>query len=124
MSAAKIWIDQCDASRNLKKHFGAEQAMSYLIGEKLLAHLEAAETDDQFQQELQPFVAEIRNIFEPQELSDFFNTPRKLGPMGHAMSTDDFAAFQESEQAKEQAPTTSRHQAFEKARALLFGETT
>lgn len=120
MLAEKIWVDQCDATRNLKIHFGAEQAMGYLIGEKLLAYLEAAETDETFRSEVPLFVAEIKKIFEFAELSDFFTTPRRLGPMGHAMSKQEFKSFQDANHGDE-AETGRRH-AFEQARKLLLGD--
>ena len=32
----KIWIEQCRATRAIKRRFGARSALDYLIGEKLL----------------------------------------------------------------------------------------
>jgi hypothetical protein len=32
----KIWIEQCEAARDIREGFGVEKALGYLIGEKLL----------------------------------------------------------------------------------------
>ena len=41
----KIWIDQCAATENIRDHFGPQDALGYLIGEKLFTFLWAAERD-------------------------------------------------------------------------------
>jgi len=35
MRFEKIWIEQCRAARCIKRHFGANSALDYLMGEKL-----------------------------------------------------------------------------------------
>ena len=32
----KIWIDQCEATEDICERFGVEDAIRYLIGEKLM----------------------------------------------------------------------------------------
>ena len=39
----KIWIDQCEAAEQIEADYGTEKALGYLIGEKFLNFLEAAE---------------------------------------------------------------------------------
>ncbi len=58
----KIWIDQCDGARNIKDAFGVEKALGYLIGEKLLNFMRAAEQRPEFAAELPSFIAEIREM--------------------------------------------------------------
>ena len=41
----KIWIDQCAATEDIRESFGQENALDYLIGEKLFAFLMASEQD-------------------------------------------------------------------------------
>jgi hypothetical protein len=41
----KIWIDQCAATEGIREKFGLEDALNYLIGEKLFSFLHAAERD-------------------------------------------------------------------------------
>ena len=44
MEPCKIWIEQCEAARRIEDEFGTDKALDYLIGEKFLNFLEAAET--------------------------------------------------------------------------------
>ncbi len=44
MDFHKIWIEQCEAARGIEDEFGTQKALDYLIGEKFLNFLEAAET--------------------------------------------------------------------------------
>ena len=39
----KIWIDQCAATEGICEKFGLEDALNYLIGEKLFSFLHATE---------------------------------------------------------------------------------
>ncbi len=45
MRLCEIWKEQCDAARQIEAEFGTEKALDYLIGEKFLNFLQAAETD-------------------------------------------------------------------------------
>jgi hypothetical protein len=45
--------------------------LAYLIGEKFLNFLEAADDDVEFRAELSEFVAEIKTIFEPWQLAEY-----------------------------------------------------
>jgi hypothetical protein len=67
----KIWIEQCEAARGIEDEFGTVNAMKYLVGEKLMNYLSAAETDPLYRAELPAFVAEIKTIFEPWQLAEY-----------------------------------------------------
>ncbi len=41
----KIWIEQFEAAENIEDAFGTQKALEYLVGEKFLNFLEAAESD-------------------------------------------------------------------------------
>ena len=69
----KIWIDQCVATEDIRESFGQENALDYLIGEKLFAFLMASEQDPQFAGELPAFVSEIRRIFTTAEIGAYFD---------------------------------------------------
>ena len=69
----KIWVDQCAATEGIRDHFGLENAMDYLIGEKLFMFLMASECDAQFAAEVPTFVAEIQRIFTTAEISDYLD---------------------------------------------------
>jgi len=80
MRLCEIWIEQCDAARQIEAEFGTENALDYLIGEKFLSFLEAAETDADFREEVPAFVAEIKTIFEPWKLAEHLETARQSEP--------------------------------------------
>lgn len=44
----KIWIDQCAAAEDIRDRFGLENALDYLIAEKLFTFLMASESDPLF----------------------------------------------------------------------------
>ena len=69
----KIWIDQCDATEDIRESFGLEDALDYLIGEKLFTFLMASERDPQFAAEVPVFVDEIRRIFTGSEIRDYLD---------------------------------------------------
>lgn len=39
----KLWIDQCEATEEIRDHFGLNNALDYLIREKLFSFVHAAE---------------------------------------------------------------------------------
>ncbi|OYV84693.1 MAG: hypothetical protein B7Z73_14955 [Planctomycetia bacterium 21-64-5] len=80
--------DWCQATRGVEEDWGSEKAMGYLIGEKFLNFLEAAESRDEWRDAIPTFVVEIKNLFEPWQLADFLNTPRRLGSMGHCIDEE------------------------------------
>jgi len=84
MTPHETWTSQCEAARGILDDLGTEKALGYLIGEKLLNFLEVAENDPQWREEIPNFVAEIKDIFEPWQLAEYLNTPRRLGALGHA----------------------------------------
>lgn len=89
----KIWIDQCAATEGIRGKFGLQNALDYLIGEKLFSFLHAAERDPLFAAEIPAFIDEIRRIFTAQEIRDYLDhlertrylAPQEadLGPESH-----------------------------------------
>jgi hypothetical protein len=67
----KVWIEQCEAAQGIREEFGLQNALEYLIGEKLFSFIEASEEDPDFAAELPAFVAEIRRIFPQRDIADF-----------------------------------------------------
>ena len=80
MEFCKIWIDVCDAARRIEDEFGTDKALDYLIREKFLNFLGAAETDAEFRAEIPAFAAEIKTIFEPWQLAECLATARQTEP--------------------------------------------
>ena len=80
MIPCKIWIEQCEAAMGVESEFGIPQALSYLIGEKFLNFLEAADDDPNFRSEIPTVVAEINSIFEQWQLTQHLETARETEP--------------------------------------------
>jgi len=71
MDFHKIWQEQCAATRTIRERFGVENALDYLIGEKLLNFAKAADQDPEFAAELPCFQAAVWEIFNPYELRGY-----------------------------------------------------
>jgi hypothetical protein len=71
MDFYKIWQEQCAATRTIRERFGIENALDYLIGEKLLNFSKAADQDPESASELPFFQAAVWEIFNPYELRGY-----------------------------------------------------
>jgi hypothetical protein len=80
MDFHKIWIEQCEAAQGIEDEFGVQKALDYLVGEKFLNFLEAAETDSDFRAKIPAFVAKIKEIFERWQLAQYLETARETEP--------------------------------------------
>ena len=76
----KIWMDQCEAARGIEDEFGTQPALEYLVGEKFLNFLEAAEADADVRAEIPAFVAEIKSLFERWQLAEYLARARETEP--------------------------------------------
>lgn len=85
----KIWIEQCESARGIKESFGSQKALGYLIGEKLMNFVKAADDRLEFAEELPKFIAEIRGMFHPSLLKDYLENVQRLGPLGHILGKED-----------------------------------
>lgn len=97
----KVWIDQCEAARDIREAFGLEKALGYLIGEKLLNFVEAADQDPDFAAELPAFLEEIRTIFEPSDIRAYLDRVHRVGPLGHILSDEDHEEFRDADAVDE-----------------------
>lgn len=71
MRFEKIWIEQCRATRAIKRRFGVRSALDYLIGEKLLAFADAAEDHPEFAAELPRFLSAVYRVFNQYEIAGY-----------------------------------------------------
>ena len=120
MEFHKIWVEQCEAAQGIKEDFGLQKALGYLIGEKFLNFLKAAENDKDFAAEIPEFVSEIRSIFQPYEIAEYFQTVNRVGGLGHVMSDEHYEEFRQSDGSDnilEGAETVLR---LERAKGLLM----
>jgi hypothetical protein len=117
----KIWIDQCEAAEQIEAEYGTEKAMGYLIGEKLLNFLDGAETKPEWRAEVPHFVARIKTLFEPWQLAEFFETPRRLGALGHVADEEGHRLLRSQVEPEDLVREDTRHlMMFEWARDLLM----
>lgn len=89
----KIWIEQCEATEGIRSHFGLENALDYLIGEKLFTFLMASEKDPLFAAEMPAFVDEIRRVFTTAEIRDYLDhleRSKLLAPPDPGLDIDNF----------------------------------
>ena len=66
----EIWLQQYEAAQGIKRRYGLKAAFDYLVAEKLLNFIEAAETQREFARELPRFVSQVRLMFTPFEISN------------------------------------------------------
>jgi hypothetical protein len=89
VSPNELWTDKCEPARDIKENFGTENALKYLIGEKFLDFLDAAERHKDWQAEVPAFAAEIKDIFEHWEIADYLERARHREPFDPTDYEDD-----------------------------------
>jgi hypothetical protein len=89
MNPSKIWIEQCQATRQIEDDFRVRNALDYLVGEKFLNFLEAAETDADFRAEIPAFAAEVKTIFERWQLAEYLEAARQSEPFDPGLYDED-----------------------------------
>jgi hypothetical protein len=89
MIPCKVWVEQCDAARRIEDDFGVQNALDYLVGEKFLNFLEAAETDAGFRAEIPAFAGEVKAIFERWQLAEYLETARQTEPFDPSLYDED-----------------------------------
>ena len=122
MNLCKIWMEQCEAARGIEDEFGTQNALSYLVGEKFLDYLEAAERDSTFRAEVPAFVAEIKSIFEPWQLAECLEKARRTEPFDPSIYEDDDPEYIEMERKSDLRRCAADLLVVERAKELLLGE--
>ena len=92
----EIWIEQCEAARDIREAFGLQKALGYLIGEKLLNFLRAADEDPAFAGELPRIVAEIKRVFDHAEIETYLDNVQRVGALGHVASDEAYEEMREA----------------------------
>lgn len=120
----KIWIEQCEAARGIEDEFGVVSAMKYLVGEKFLNYLDAAEKDAEFRAELPAFVAEIKTIFEQWQLAEYLEKAGWTEPFDPSIyeEEDDTPEFIEMERKDNLRRVANEMLLIERAKEWLLGE--
>ena len=119
---SSIWIEQCEAARGIRDEWGTRKALGYLVGEKLLNYIRAADSDPSWEANVPKFAAEIRRIFTNEELHTYFATTRRVGAVGHVCTEEQYETMRDAGAFDEDAVTGATDAIlFERARALLLG---
>lgn len=85
-----IWKEQCVAARRIRAQHGILSALDYLIGEKLLTYAEMAVTRPQFAQELPRFVAEVRDVFNGEEIRHYVDHLERIAAMEDEQAPNEY----------------------------------
>jgi hypothetical protein len=120
MSPGEVWRAQCKAARKIESDFGTQNALAYLVGEKFLNFLEAAESDAGFRAEIPAFVAEVKTIFEPWQLAEHLETVRHSEPFDPDDYEDEDAETIEAERQDDIRRSASDLLLVERARGWLL----
>jgi hypothetical protein len=122
MEFCKIWIEVCDAARMIEDEFGTDKALRYLVSEKFLNYLEAAERLPDYRAELPAFVAEIKRIFEPWQLAECLATARQTEPFDPDIYEDEDPEFIEMERQDDLRRSARDLLLVEQAKGWLLGD--
>jgi hypothetical protein len=123
MNPSKIWVEQCEAARKIEDDFGTQNALGYLVGEKFLNFLEAAENDPGFRAEVPAFAAEVKTIFERWQLAEYLETARQTEPFDPDLyDEDDDPEDIEDERREDIRRSASDLLLVERAREWLLGD--
>jgi hypothetical protein len=122
MGPREIWAGQCEAAKGIEDEFGTGKALDYLVGEKFLNFLEAAETHAEFREEIPAFVAEIRDIFEPWQIAQYLETARQTGPFDPSLYDEEPRDVVEEERREDIRRCAADLLLVERAREWLLEE--
>jgi hypothetical protein len=123
MTPSEMWIEQCEAAREIENWFGTQRALTYMIGEKFLNFLEAEDDDPEFRAELPAFVAEIKAIFELWQLAEYLETARQTEPFDPTIYEDEGPEAIEMERKSELRRSAADLLLVERAKEWLLEET-
>jgi hypothetical protein len=118
-----IWIEQCDAARDIRDAWGTEKALGYLIGEKFLNYLQASDSSSDWAEKIPLFTDEIKRIFTVDELHTYFATTRRVGCAAHVATDEEYELMRDAGMFGDDVVSGAADAIlFERARALLLGE--
>lgn len=118
-----IWIEQCEAARDIHVAWGAKKALGYLIGEKLSNHIRAADSRPEWAEKLPLFVAEVKRIFTADELRRYFATTTRVGAAAHVASDEEYETMRDAGMFDNDVISGAADAIlFERARVLLLGD--
>jgi hypothetical protein len=118
MRFCDVWIEQCEAAKQIEAEFGTQKALEYLIGEKFLNFLQAAETDAEFRAAIPDFVGGIKTVFERWQLAEYLEVARQSEPFDSSLyePLDD----EEAAEIDPEAAEDERHDELQRSAADLL----
>ena len=117
-----IWIEQCDAARDVRDAWGTTKALGYLIGEKFLNYLRASDSSSDWAEKIPLFTEEIKRIFTVDELNSYFATTTRVGSAAHVATEEEYELMCEAGMFDDDVVRGAADAIlFERARALLLG---
>jgi hypothetical protein len=75
---------------------GHAEGLGYLVGEKLLNYIRAADSDPSWAAKLPLFAAEIKRIFTADELRAYFATTTRVGPAAHVATWEQYETMRDA----------------------------
>ena len=81
---------QCAATIGILERHGLDAALGYLVGEKFASFTKAADHDPSLAADVPAFARAIRSIFTPAQLGAYLQGVKRLGPLGHAATDEQF----------------------------------
>jgi len=100
MPKATATIEECAATDDIRERLGLENALDYLIGEKLFSFVRTSEQRPEFAAYLPAFVAEIKRLFTAAEIHDYLDQLERtkfLAPPVPDLEIDDLEEETEEE---------------------------
>jgi hypothetical protein len=120
---ADIWMEQCEAAREIRSAWGTPKALGYLVGEKFLNYMRVSDSDPSWAAKLPLFAAEIRRIFTNEELRQYFATTTRVGALAHAATQEQYDTMRDAGAFDDDAVTGAAEAIlFERAREMLLGD--
>ena len=118
-----IWLEQCDAARDIRDAWGTNKALGYLIGEKFLNYLRVSDSRSDWRERIPLFTEEIKRIFTVEELKTYFATTTRVGSAAHVATDAEYEFMREAGMFEDDVISGAADAIlFERTRALLLGE--
>jgi len=117
-----VWIEQCDAAREIRDAWGIRKALGYLVGEKLLNYIRASDSDPSWAEKLPLFVAEVKRTFTAEDLRRYFATTTRVGSAAHIATDEQYLTMRDAAAFGDDVVSGAADAIlFERARGLLIG---
>ena len=98
----KIWIKQCEAAAGIGDRFNRNEALDYLVGEKFVNFVRAANTHSEFEDELPSFAAEVKRLFGEEDLRTYLAAAQGAGQRTPRYSDGELRALPRDEAVEDE----------------------